>query len=307
MDVINNACQPIDKASIESQYIGKIWTPLNAPQGFLINGKIVRTVASNNLTVAIKTLAGNDPSIFDPVYVRIGNTVRSITTALSVTANAATNWLNSGSAELATKEIDYFVYLGWQNDVSAVRLVCARTPNKRLITEFNVSANNENGSINTYTAYGATDEVECIGRFNATLSAGAGYTWSIPATDIIINRPIFETRELSWNPASKLSGYNIATYKIVGDLLTINFQATSKTISSGATTDGLLISTPFSFGANWVNAVPFSNIINNGSTFLVTLAQSRGTQFTVFKTAAAGNWAGGETGVSIYVSGSYKI
>jgi hypothetical protein len=71
----------------------------SAPQGFLINGKIVTSVSSNNLTVAIKTLAGSDPSSSDPVYARIGNTVRSITAALSVTKNAGTNWFNSGAAE----------------------------------------------------------------------------------------------------------------------------------------------------------------------------------------------------------------
>lgn len=35
----------------------------------LINGKLVASVATNALTVAIKTLAGNDPSSTDPVYI----------------------------------------------------------------------------------------------------------------------------------------------------------------------------------------------------------------------------------------------
>ena len=51
--------------------------PLYAPQGFLINGKIVVTDAAG-ITVAIKTLAGTDPSATDPVYIRIGDTVRTI-------------------------------------------------------------------------------------------------------------------------------------------------------------------------------------------------------------------------------------
>lgn len=42
--------------------------PVNAPQGFLINGKISVTDAAG-ITVAIKTLAGTDPSATDPVYV----------------------------------------------------------------------------------------------------------------------------------------------------------------------------------------------------------------------------------------------
>lgn len=79
----------------------------------MINGKIDVSVASSDLTVAIKTLSGNNPSTSEPVYVRIGDTVRSITSALSVTRNDGTNWFNSGSAELATFEVDYFVYLGY--------------------------------------------------------------------------------------------------------------------------------------------------------------------------------------------------
>jgi hypothetical protein len=52
------------------------------------NGKISVTVAADNLTVAIKTLAGTDPSLSTPVYIRIGDTIRTITSALSVTVNA---------------------------------------------------------------------------------------------------------------------------------------------------------------------------------------------------------------------------
>ena len=50
------------------------------------NGKIVPSVASDNLTVALKTHAGTDPSATDPVYVMIGGVVRTITSALSATA-----------------------------------------------------------------------------------------------------------------------------------------------------------------------------------------------------------------------------
>ncbi len=82
---------------------------LAPPQGFLVNGKIVPSVASNNLTVALKTLAGNNPSVSDPVFIRIGDTVRAITSALSVTKNAGTNWGNAGGAELATQEMNIVV------------------------------------------------------------------------------------------------------------------------------------------------------------------------------------------------------
>jgi hypothetical protein len=48
-------------------------------QGFMNNAKIDVSVASNNLTVALKTLAGENPSASDPVKVRIGNTIHTLT------------------------------------------------------------------------------------------------------------------------------------------------------------------------------------------------------------------------------------
>src|SRR5687767_15451136 len=58
------------------------------PEGYMVNGKISVTVASNNITVAIKTKSGGNPSTTDPVSVWINGTFRRITAALSVTKNA---------------------------------------------------------------------------------------------------------------------------------------------------------------------------------------------------------------------------
>ena len=111
---------------------------LYAPEGFLLNGKIVPSVSSNNLTVAIKGMDGNDPSATNPVYVRIGDAIRSITSDLSVTANAGTNWFNAGSSELATYEIDYFVYLGY-NATDGVVIGFARIPYATAYSQFSTT------------------------------------------------------------------------------------------------------------------------------------------------------------------------
>lgn len=150
------------------------------PQGFLYNGKIVPSVASNNLTVALKGLDGNDPSATNPVYVRIGDTVRSITAALSVTKNAGTNWFGSGATGLATLEIDYFVYLGY-NATDGVTIGFARIPLARKYSDFSATTTNEKYcAISTITTAAATDNYEMIGWFGATLSATAAFTWSVP-------------------------------------------------------------------------------------------------------------------------------
>ncbi len=213
------------------------WAIPSSPQADLINGKITTAVASNNLTVAIKTLAGNDPSASDPVYVRIGNTLRTITGALSVTKNAGTNWFAAGSPELATFEIDYFVYLGY-NATDGVVLGFARIPYGRVYSDFNTTSTNERYcAISTITTAASTDEYENIGRFNAILSATASFNWSLPATSIIISRPIFETRRLTYDPT--WTGFssvpaNNATYIISGRNL--QFMLDSGNGTSNATT-----------------------------------------------------------------------
>ena len=172
------------------------------PEGTMINGKIVPSVASDNLTVALKGMNGNDPSVTNPIYVRIGNTVRSITSALSVTKDAATNWCNAGSTELATKEIDYFVYIGY-NTTDGVVIGFSRIPYSTLYGEFSATTTDEEyAGISTITNATGADVYVNIGRFAATLSAEAGYTWTVPvftATNLI-QKPIYESRRLAWEP-----------------------------------------------------------------------------------------------------------
>jgi hypothetical protein len=174
----------------------------SGPQAFTDNFKLSVTVASNNITVAVKTIAGSDPSAGDPVKVRIGDTYRSITAALSVTKNAGTNWFNSGAAELATQEIDYFVYLGY-NATDGVVIGFARIPFAHRYDDFSATTTNEKYcAISTITTAAAGDYYENVGRFAATLSAGAGYTWTVPTFTArnLIARPIYTTRNLTWNP-----------------------------------------------------------------------------------------------------------
>lgn len=195
--------------------------------GSVYNGKISATVSSNNLTVALKTLAGTDPSATDPVTVRIGSTVRTITAALSVTKNAATNWFGSGGAAYAAKEMDYFAYLIWNTTpaTDVFDIGFSRISYGNVYSDFSGTTTNEK-----YLAYGnasaptATDNVINIGRFAATLSAGAGYTWTVPTftTANLIQRPIYETRWLTfapvWTNFTLGNGTEVAKYRIIGDI-----------------------------------------------------------------------------------------
>lgn len=259
--VINSST--IGTATITSSTIGvSNLISFNAPQGFLINGKIVPSVASNNLTVAIKGIDGNDPSATNPVYVRIGDTVRSITSALSVTKNAGTNWFGSGSAELATLEVDYFVYLGY-NATDGVVIGFARIPFAKEYDDFSTTAtDNKYCAISTITNAAAGDDYEVVGRFAAILSGAAGHAWSVPTftNKNLIQRPIFNTRWLSFTPTVTASGsLTISNYSAV----LVNYQILDQTcninINFNCTTGGsasyeVYTTVPFIRNTTGVNA-----------------------------------------------------
>jgi len=241
-------------------------TQFNAPEGYLLNGKIVPSVASNNLTVALKTLDGNDATASNPIIIRIGDTVHSITSALSVTKNAGTNWFNAGSAELATKEIDYFVYLGY-NATDGVVIGFSRIPYGTQYDQFSATSNNEKYcAISTITNAASGDDYTVIGRFAATLSAGTGYTWTVPTfTSVnLIQRPIFETRFLVWSP-TVTGGSNVTTANIFYSLSNYSCKLVWLHIGCTSNANTFTFTVPFTVGSNfYTHGFPVF-VQNNGS------------------------------------------
>ena len=213
--------------------------------------------------VALKTLSGSDPSTTDPVYVRIGDTVRTVTAALSVTKADGTNWFNSGAAETAAKEIDYFVYLGY-NATDGVVIGFSRIPWASQYGDFSATSTAETYcAISTITTAASTDYYEVIGRFAATLSAGAGYTWSVPTYTALnlIQRPIRETRWLGWLPT--YTGFSSAPtgtqkYKIAYDSMKVYISDAGT--SNSATFNFTLPMAP----ANFFTLIP-AHVLDNGA------------------------------------------
>ena len=194
---------------------------------------IVTSVASWNLTVALKNYEGNDPTPSKPVKIQIGGVIRTITADLSLSPwywTTWTNWYNAGSTELATKEIDFFAYLRVSSD-NSIRLFHARIPYANTMADFSASGTytNEKYWMDSGGIPATTDSVVNIGRFNAILSGGAWYTWSIPATSVIINSPCYETREFDMNiipnwswTITSIDGISWMKYKISGNVVKYN-------------------------------------------------------------------------------------
>jgi len=231
-------------------------------EGTMINGRILPSVSGGNLTVALKTLAGTDPSATDPVYVMIGGVVRTITAALLITMNAATGWMNLGSAELATKEADQFAYMGY-NATDGVVFGSSRYPGANIYSDFSTTSTNEKYCrISTITNAAASDAYVNIGRFAATLSAGAGYTWSVPTftASNLIQKPCYETRPFTWIPQLSASAsmtylstsVDIATAQIVGNRLIFFLDAHGTT---GGSADYYVRATlPFAMATGFTDA-----------------------------------------------------
>lgn len=288
--------------------------PTGARNQGLINGKIVPTVASNNLTVAIKTLQDTDPSTTNPVGIWINGTLRWITSALSVTANAGTNWLNMGSAELATREVDLFTFMQWNSTTSAVNILVSRLPYPRLMGDFTNSGITEKGVFGIVN-YNATDDVVNIGRFAATLSAGAGYTWSVPAftNANLIQEPIYETRRLLWTSQLSCSGsmtYTSTTleinyYQIIARQC--RFSLRTQGTTGGTASNTIRATVPI--GANIDAEIGQINVcrVFDGTSLAGAITDVGGTnsQFGVVKYDSS-NWGLGATRY-IMVSGSYFI
>jgi len=87
-----------------------------------------------------------------------------------------------------------FVYL-WYNPTDGVVIGFARFPSATQYSEFSTTTTSDKyAAISTVTNSVSTDIYRNIWRFNAILSAGAWYIWSIPSTSVILNYPYFETR-----------------------------------------------------------------------------------------------------------------
>lgn len=89
----------------------------------LVNGSIVPSVGASALTVAIKTLAGNDPSAADPVYVLLRSATAATGDLTVMALVAATSLVVSSGSTLGTANSTAFrLWLVGFNDAGTFRL-----------------------------------------------------------------------------------------------------------------------------------------------------------------------------------------
>jgi len=248
--------------------------------------KIAPSVASNDLTVALKTVDGNDPSSTEPLFFKIGNSIRVVSSALSITIVAATNWFNSGGAELATNVAPYFVYLVWDSNSSAVALTIARKPHYRIVAAAMATTTSED-HIYGYSGFTAGDDMANIGYFEATLSAGAGYTWTVPTfTNLNLrHNPTFESQIMTYTPThtrvttpyTNAPTTNKAEYKVRQHMLWIYENHTQNGTPGGSGFQRFTL--PFTSGYTAAGEVQILKAINNTSGVTLSYFQTTNTNY----------------------------
>lgn len=181
-------------------YVDTLWISLDART---FNYQLQTSVASGDITITLLNYLGTTPSTTTPVRIRVWNTLNTITTAQTLTINNDGFYhFEAGSDTLATYEIDYFVY--WWD---ATGLCVSRLP---WYTNFAQQWANQQDFLANGWWFAAQNLVN-IGRYNAIKASGTTGNWSIPGTSIIINKPIFYTRNLNFTPVLQGSWGSIGT------------------------------------------------------------------------------------------------
>lgn len=252
------------------------------------------SVSSNNLTLAIKYIDGNDATTTNKIVFRVGNTEYTLSAAVSFTKNAATNWCNLGSAELAALPHDLFVYAIDETGASAgLKFGFSRIPYATTMGDFVNTSTNEKYIAGNWTNFNSTDAVVNIGRFRAQLSASASFNWSIP-TAKVINRPIFLTDTLNWTPT--LTGYSanptntVYEYRIENNYMECWFRE-----SSNGTSNATSITETLPFTCKTLANAEYDGQgagIDNGGALTTTVRgviASAGTTIAFFPNGSAGS------------------
>jgi len=241
---------------------------------------ISRTVSGGNLTVSLLNFEWNTPTPTKPVKIMIWGVLRTITSALTMTIPwGIVSFFNAWSAELATKEIDYFIVLLYDSGTSSVKLWMTRAALGSIASNWIAASVNQTSEKVLYDSYwnnswwtiNSSSIVEHIGMFNAISSAW--YVWSIPGTSVIINKPINETRFLDYTPTVTWNGtvptwaagssykYKVIPHGVIID----NYTWYS---SAGTSNTNVQVTLPFTTVDKWTMA----SIITAGTTPWATYA-----------------------------------
>jgi hypothetical protein len=263
-----------------------VWMPIGSfVPGFY---KLAPSVSSNNLTLALQHLDGSDPSATNPLGLKVGDEWQLVTSSLSTTKAAGTNWCNLGAFELAANTHDLFPYLIQETGASAgTKIGFARHPYGKTMADFSATTTNEKHMAGNWTNYNSSDKVALLGRFAAQLSAGASYNWSIPSA-MVLSYPIHKTEWRTFTPTGTMSGAmtylitsrDVAQYMIDWNELAYELKVVGTT--GGSANNSIDVSSPFT-AHNGSHLIPRAAYFTDSATVLTGHCSIGSNRFAVSK------------------------
>jgi hypothetical protein len=168
------------------------------------------SIATSDLTVALKLYDGTDPSVGTPLKIPVGSGILEITSALSVTVtDTMADIFSWDSGKIQGNDAQLFVYI--INNNGTPQLGISPSPSLRTVATnyFDIGAGSQTGSAghNNIVMSGtrhATNSCRVLGRINAKQSDANA--WQTPTTALIINFPIWNTDWLIWTPQHSRAG-----------------------------------------------------------------------------------------------------
>jgi hypothetical protein len=172
------------------------------PDGEGLNYLISPSIASSNLTVALKTFAGTDPSATDISIFSIGAAMLSVASALSVDVTAALGDIFAWDAgKIQANDAQLFVYLINNNGTPQIGVSPCPT---HLTVATNYYSNGSQTGAAGHTnmvmsgTRNATNSCRVIGRIN--VNQLDNNNWQAPTTTLVVNKAIDKTDWLTWTP-----------------------------------------------------------------------------------------------------------
>lgn len=287
---------------------------LSGFQGLGDNYVITPTVVTNSLSVAIKTIAGNNPSSSDEVNIRIGDTKHSLQNSLSLTLSFGTNFFNAGGLEHATLPVEYIVYLGYRVSDTSIFLGVSRKFGKTY-ADFSATATSDKYLAYTGAAPASTDVLEVIGSFKAINSGTAAYNWSLSGTGDVKNRPINSTDPAMYEP--QLTGdpsqltisswtVNPAWYVLHRSGLCQTYGRCQQVTTGGTAHTDINVSYPISADANYTSIPGAGQYVDGGLQTLAQIFMDSTTSFRVRKDTG-GNWSNASSTIQVLWELTYKV
>lgn len=168
------------------------------------------SIATSDLTVALKRYDGTDPSVSYPLKIPVGSAILEITSALSVTITDTMGDIFLWDAgKIQGNDAQLFVYIIDNNGTPQLGL--SPSPLLRTVATnyFDTGAGSQTGSaaFNNIVMSGtrnATNSCRVIGRINVKQSDANA--WQAPTTALLVNYPIFTTDWMTWTPQHSRAG-----------------------------------------------------------------------------------------------------